>query len=81
MNIIKTFSIAAFLAMATYPVARAQQANVNFDWNPQKNLQNLVPYGGNVVSPDVKDDHTVTFRLKAPDAKQVELSGGPILLA
>ncbi|QRR00484.1 esterase [Dyadobacter sandarakinus] len=59
----------------------AQQANVNLDWNPQKNTENLFPYGGNVVSPDVRDDHTVTFRLKAPDAASVQLTGGPVLLA
>lgn len=59
----------------------AQQAHVNLDWNPQKNTQNLLPFGANVISPEVRDDHTVTFRLKAPDAKQVMLTGGPILLA
>ncbi|GAB2535086.1 esterase [Spirosoma aerophilum] len=60
---------------------RAQQAHVNLDWNPQKNTQNLLPFGANVISPEVRDDHTVTFRLKAPDAKQVLLTGGPMLLA
>ena len=69
------------LLMAGNQWAQAQQAHVNLDWNPQKNTQNLVPYGANVISPDVRDDHTVTFRLKAPDAKQVMLTGGPILLA
>ncbi|UFH56813.1 esterase [Spirosoma sp. KNUC1025] len=59
----------------------AQQAHVNLDWNPQKNTQNLIPFGASVISPDVRDDRTVTFRLKAPDAKQVMLTGGPILLA
>ncbi len=59
----------------------AQQANVNLDWNPQKNTQNLVPYGANVISPEVRDDHTAIFRLKAPEAKQVMLTGGPLLLA
>ncbi|SFC84921.1 esterase [Spirosoma endophyticum] len=61
--------------------AEAQQAHVNLDWNPQKNTQNLVPFGASVISPEVRDDHTITFRLKAPDAKQVLLTGGPILLA
>ena len=61
--------------------ARAQQAHVNLDWNPHKNIQNLKPFGANVISPDVRDDRTVTFRLKAPDAQTVALSGGPILLA
>ena len=61
--------------------ARAQQANVNLDWNPHKNVQNLNPYGANVISPEVRDDQTVTFRLKAPDVRTVALTGGPILLA
>lgn len=59
----------------------AQQAHVNLDWNPQKNTQNLNPFGANVISPEVRDDRTVTFRLKAPEAQQVALAGGPILLA
>jgi enterochelin esterase-like enzyme len=60
---------------------QAQQAKVNLDWNPQKNTENLVPFNANVVSPDVHDDHTVTFRLKAPDAKSVELTGVAVLTA
>src|SRR5215210_311864 len=76
---------AAFLVVlvcvcAAAPAA-AQQANVNLDWNPHRNTQNLVPFGANVISPDVKDDRTVTFRLKAPEARTVGLTGGPILLA
>ncbi|GAB3954265.1 esterase family protein [Spirosoma harenae] len=59
----------------------AQQAHVNLDWNPQKNTQNLAPYGANVISPEVRDDRTIIFRLKAPDARQVMLTGGPMLLA
>ena len=58
--------------------ASAQQAHVNLDWNPHKNTQNLTPYGANLVSPEVRDDRTVTFRLKAPDARTVALTGGPI---
>ncbi|SOD80022.1 esterase [Spirosoma fluviale] len=60
---------------------QAQQAHVNLDWNPQKNTQNLLPFGASVISPEVRDDRTVTFRLKAPDAKAVLLTGGPMLLA
>ncbi|WP_342085673.1 alpha/beta hydrolase-fold protein [Dyadobacter sp. OTU695] len=67
--------------LATPLLSAAQQANVNLDWAPQKNTEQLIPYGGNVISPEVKDDHTVTFRVKAPDAQKVELTGGPILLA
>ena len=79
---VKRFHILpALLFCATATLSHAQQANVNLDWNPQKNTENLVPYGGNIVSPDVKDDHTITFRLKAPEANQVLLTGGPMLLA
>ena len=60
---------------------QAQQANVNLDWAPQKNTESLVPYGANVISPEVHNDRTVTFRLKAPRAQEVLLTGGPLLLA
>jgi enterochelin esterase-like enzyme len=69
------------VALASASPVFAQQAHVNIDWNPQKNTQNLTPYGANLISPEVKDDRTVTFRLKAPDAKTVALTGGPMLLA
>lgn len=68
-----------FLCVAHHAVA--QQANVNLDWNPHKNTQNLTPYGANVISPEVRDDRTVTFRIKAPDARSIALTGGPVLLA
>ena len=45
----------------------AQQAHINLDWDPQKNKENLIPFSANVISPEVFDDHTVIFRLKAPD--------------
>ena len=35
---------------------RAQQANINLDWNPQKNTENLIPFSANLNSPDVRDD-------------------------
>lgn len=31
--------------------------------------------GPNIVSPEINKDHTVTFRIQAPDAKDVKLSG------
>ncbi|MET0215146.1 MAG: esterase, partial [Vicinamibacterales bacterium] len=80
MNIMKTCAVVATLFFASQQ-AQAQQANVNLDWNPHKNVQNLNPYGANVISPEVRDDQTVIFRLKAPDARTVALTGGPILLA
>ena len=67
--------------LALIPSVWAQQAHVNLDWNPHKNAYNLNPFGANVISPEVSDDHKVTFRLKAPQAQEVMLTGGPILLA
>ena len=53
----------------------AQQSHVNVDWAPQKNTENITPFSANLISPEVHDDHTVTFRLKAPNAKEVLLTG------
>jgi enterochelin esterase-like enzyme len=72
--------ILLFLLLAALCL-QAQQAQVNLDWNPQKNTQNLVPYGANVISPDVRDDRTVVFRVRAPKALEVQLTGAPLLLA
>ncbi|MGE5486962.1 MAG: esterase [bacterium] len=75
---------ASFLAIFCLTGAagvRAQQANINLDWNPQKNTENLIPFSANLNSPDVRDDRTVTFRLRAPEAKQVLLSGVALLAA
>ena len=80
MKIIK-FCLAVATLLCVAPQVRAQQAHVNLDWNPHKNVANLNPYGANVISPEVRDDRTVTFRLKAADARTVALTGGPILLA
>ncbi len=58
-----------------------QQANVNLDYNPQKNTEGLIPFSASLNSPDVHDDQTVTFKLKAPEAKEVKLAGVAILTA
>ena len=71
---------AAILAIGA-PLAQAQQAQVNLDWNPQKNTENLVPFSATHNSPEVRDDRTVTFRVRAPEAKQVLLSGVAVLTA
>lgn len=55
--------------------ARAQQANVNLDWAPHRNTENLVPFSAPINSPEVHDDHTVTFRVRAPHAETVALNG------
>lgn len=59
----------------------AQQAHVNLDWAPHRNTQGLKPFGASLISPEVASDGRIIFRVKAPDAKRVELTGGPMLLA
>jgi len=76
--------LAAFLTVCCLAgVTRllAQQANVNLDWNPQKNTENLTPFSASHNSPEVRDDRTVTFRVRAPEAKEVLLSGVAVLTA
>lgn len=62
-------------------LARSQQANVNLDYNPQKNTENLVPFSAPLNSPYVRDDRTVVFRLRAPSANSVRLVSGAIQTA
>jgi enterochelin esterase-like enzyme len=81
VNPMKLYRYFASLAMASGMMLSAQQANINLDYNPQKNTENLIPFGATLNSPDVKDDGTVTFRLKAPLAKEVQLSGVALLVA
>jgi enterochelin esterase family protein len=57
----------------------AQQANVNLDYDPQKDKEGLIPFSAPLNSPEVHDDHTVTFRVKAPHAGEVKLTGIAIL--
>jgi enterochelin esterase-like enzyme len=63
------------------PILYAQQSHVNLDFNPQKNTEGLIPFMADQVSPEVMDDHTVIFRLKAPEANGVLLSGYSLLAA
>ena len=72
-----SFSIVCLLIPT---VASAQQANVNLDYNPQKNTENLIPFSARLNSPEVRDDRTVTFRVRAPKAQDVALSG-PVMTA
>ncbi len=76
----KTPRLLLLLPLAAFALtAAAQQANVNLDWDPQRNTQGLTPFSAAVNSPEVHDDRTVTFRVKAPEATTVELSGGALL--
>jgi para-nitrobenzyl esterase len=78
---VKVSFVSAALGLLLASFAWSQQANVNLDWNPQKNTENLVPFSAPLNSPDVRDDRTVTFRLKAPLAKDVRLVGVAVLTA
>ncbi|MFO1514125.1 MAG: alpha/beta hydrolase-fold protein [Verrucomicrobiota bacterium] len=77
----KTRVYLASLCLLLPLFARAQQANVNLDYNPQKNTENLVPFSASLNSPDVRDDRTVVFRLRAPSANSVRLVSGAIQTA
>lgn len=71
MKKILLFIAFAFATCALY----AQQSHVNIQYDPQRNTENITPFSAQVISPEVFDDHTVTFRVKAPDAHDVRLTG------
>lgn len=71
----KNLSLIAPLFLLLSAPALSQQANVNLDWNPHKNTDHLTPFSAPLNSPEVHDDRTVTFRVKAPHAEKVELNG------
>lgn len=66
------------VAMAATPAVNAQQAHINLDWAPQRSGGALLPFGANVISPEVDDRGMVTFRVKAPRAQEVQLAAGTI---
>ena len=70
----KILSTAALALLLALPAA-AQQSNINLSHNPQKDTEGLIPFSANLNSPQVNDDHTVIFRLRAPKAESVALSG------
>ncbi len=74
MSTCKIATLASLLALHMLP-ANAQQNHVNIDWAPQKNTESLVPLAAKLISPEVHDNHTVTFRLHAPKAAEVHLTG------
>jgi len=70
----KSNFLSGFLLYCVMPLF-AQQSHVNIDWDPQRNKEGLNPFGTRVISPEVHDDHTVTFRLMGPDVNSVTVSG------
>ncbi|WP_320113630.1 alpha/beta hydrolase-fold protein [Draconibacterium orientale] len=82
MRRIKHLLLVFITALFVCPMlSQAQQANVNLDYNPQKDTDGLIPFSAPLNSPEVHDDHMVTFRLKAPEAKVVTITDGTILTA
>lgn len=77
----KIFCILTLPALMLSMTLQGQQANVNLDYNPQKDTEGLIPFSAPLNSPEVSDDRTVTFRLKAPKAQEVKLVGVALLTA
>ena len=73
------FTTIALVFLLVAHVTIAQQANVNLDYNPQKDTEGLTPFSAPLNSPEVHDDRRVTFRLKAPKAQEVKLAGVALL--
>jgi enterochelin esterase family protein len=78
IKILKLLSV-SLLVLITYSTGYAQQSNVNIDWNPQKNSQKLLPFGAKVLSPEVFDDQTAIFRVYAPHANEILLTGAVLV--
>lgn len=66
----------AIVLLLVPTLINGQQANVNLDYNPQKDTEGLIPFSAPLNSPEVHDDRTVTFRLRAPGAERVVLPSG-----
>lgn len=76
INKMLTVWIAVFLFLPLF--VTAQQANVNLDYDPHKDKEGLTPFSAQLNSPEVHDDQTVTFRIRAPYAQHVALPVGAI---
>ena len=50
MHLLKPFLVAVVLL--TPVLLRAQQANVNLDWDPQRNAEGLIPFSAPLNSPE-----------------------------
>jgi enterochelin esterase-like enzyme len=77
----KSFACLLLFVLLSLVEIQAQQSNVNLDWRPHLNTENLTPFSAPLNSPEVLNDRTVIFRLKAPEAKKVVLQGVHILAA
>lgn len=73
--------VALAVVVARPANAWAQQAHINLEWAPHRQGGSLVPFGANVISPEVDDRGMVTFRVKAPNAQDVQLAAATIAAA
>lgn len=73
------FELVVLLLVLLCHITFGQPANVNLDYNPQKDTEGLIPFSAPLNSPEVHEDRTVTFRLKAPKAQEVKLAGVALL--
>jgi enterochelin esterase-like enzyme len=78
-NMRSKYYLILFLLLLITDGIYAQQSHVNLEWAPQRNSEGLTPFMANTISPEVKDDHIVIFRVKAPEAMDVLLSGSILL--
>ena len=83
MRVVVAARTLAFIVSTVAATANglAQQAHINLDWAPQRQGGALVPFGANAISPEVDDRGMVTFRVKAPAAREVQLAAGTIAAA
>ena len=62
----------AIAGLSMVSALHAQQAQVNLEWDPHRNAENLaLRYGTGTLTPVVHDDRTVTFKIVAPKATNV----------
>ena len=68
----------AIAGLSMVSALHAQQAQVNLEWDPHRNAENLaLRYGTGTLTPVVHDDRTVTFKIVAPKATNVKIAGFP----
>ena len=54
----RKYMLMALLLLVAVPIW-AQQTRVNIQYDPQRNTEGILPFSTQVLSPEVRDDHTV----------------------
>lgn len=69
-------SLVTLIALSAFgTIGQAQQEHVKQDWKPFENRLGIPAFGTPLISPEVHGDRKVTFRLQAPQAREVKLYG------